>query len=115
MKRILVPILLMLVFGVKAQLNNSWIDYSKTYHKFYLAKDTLCRINQPTLAAAGLGGVNADHFQLWRNGQEVRLYTSVSGAPLGPGGFIEFLGQKNDGVPDLTLYRDADFQLKRPV
>ncbi|HSN60881.1 MAG TPA: C25 family cysteine peptidase, partial [Ferruginibacter sp.] len=93
------------------QLNNSWIDYNKTYYKFYLAKDTLCRIPQSVLASAGLTAVNADHFQLWRNGQEVRLYTSVVGVPLGASDYIEFWGEMNDGKPDKQLYREADFQL----
>jgi hypothetical protein len=112
MKKILIPMLLVLLStAAHAQLNNSWIDYNKTYYKFKLGKDTLCRIPQPVLAAAGLGAVNADHFQLWRNGEQVRLYTSVSNAPLGSSDFIEFFGQANDGKPDKQLYRDADFQL----
>ncbi|MEI2748270.1 MAG: C25 family cysteine peptidase [Ferruginibacter sp.] len=112
MKKIFIPMLLVLLStAAHAQLNNSWIDYNKTYYKFKLGKDTLCRIPQPVLAAAGLGAVNADHFQLWRNGEQVRLYTSVSNAPLGTSDFIEFFGQANDGRPDKQLYRDADFQL----
>ncbi len=110
-RKLLLPFLLMAALSSEAQLNNSWIDYGKTYFKFRLAKDTLCRIPQATLAAAGLSSVNADHFQLWRNGQEVRLYTSVSGAPLGPSDYIEFWGQMNDGKADNQLYRNADYQL----
>ena len=97
--------------GVNAQFNNSWIDYSKTYYKFRIAKDSLCRIPQSAIAAAGLQSVNADHFQLWRNGKEVRLYTSVSNAALSPTDFIEFWGKRNDGKADLELYRQPDFQL----
>ena len=109
-KKLFLPAILMFAFASQAQLNNSWIDYSKTYYKFHLAKDTLCRIPQSTLAAAGLGAANADHFQLWRNGQQVRIYTSVSGAPLGGSDYIEFWGEMNDGKPDLQLYRNANFQ-----
>ncbi len=109
-------IALIFLFGLRmgslhAQQNNSWIDYSKTYYKFRLGADSLCRIPQSVLAAAGLGAVNADHFRLWRNGSEVRLYTTATNAPLGPGGFIEFWGEANDGKPDKRLYRDPDFQL----
>ena len=108
----LLPFLLFLTASVSfAQLNNSWIDYSKTYYKFRLAKDTLCRIPQTTLAAAGISNVNANDFQLWRNGTEVRLYTTVSNAPLGSSDFIEFWGEMNDGKPDKPLYRNPDFQL----
>ena len=90
MKKIFLALLLILSLDVAAQWNNSWIDYSKTYYKFQLAADTLTRIPQSVLAGLGLDAVNADHFQLWRNGQQVRLYTSVSGAALPGGGFIEF-------------------------
>jgi len=68
MKKILFAFSLLLALQVQAQLNNSWIDYSKTYYKFQVYNDAYTRIPQATLAAAGLGSVNADHFQLWRNG-----------------------------------------------
>ncbi len=111
LKKLLIPVFVLLASAANAQLNNSWIDYSKTYYKFRLSKDTLCRIPQSTLSAAGLGGVSAEQFQLWRNGEEVRLYTSVSSGPLGAGDYIEFWGQMNDGKPDKQLFRNPDFQL----
>jgi Peptidase family C25 len=94
-----------------SQLNNSWIDYSKTYYKFPLAKDTLCRINQTVLAAAGLGAVPAENFQLWRNGKQVRIYTSLATGVLGANDYIEFWGEMNDGKPDNNLYRNPASQL----
>ena len=103
MKKILLPVLLLMAFAVQAQHNNSWIDYNKTYYKFRLAKDTLCRITQPALASAGLGSVPAEQFQLFRNGQEVRLYTSVSTGAMGASDYIEFWGQMNDGKPDINF------------
>ena len=103
--------ILLLPFAGQSQLNNSWIDYSKTYYKFRLAKDTLCRIYQPILSSLGLGAVNADHFQLWRNGKQVRLFTSVSNGPLGSNDYLEFWGEMNDGLPDNPLYANSDYQL----
>lgn len=110
-KKLLLPVLLLCAFSASAQLNNSWIDYSKTYFKFKIGSDNLSRIPQSALSAAGLGSANADQFQLWRNGQQVRLYTSVTGTPLGSGDFIEFMGEMNDGKADKPLYRQASFQL----
>ena len=63
--------------------NNEWIDYGKTYYKFSVGKTGLYRISQPTLTSIGIGNTPAEHFQLWRNGREVPLYTSVSSGPLG--------------------------------
>ncbi len=110
-KKILLPILLLCAFSVNAQFNNSWIDYTKSYYKFKLNSDNITRIPQSTLAAAGLVSVNADNFQLWRNGKEVRLFTSASGTVLGTNDFIEFWGEMNDGKADAALYKSPQFQL----
>jgi hypothetical protein len=104
-------VVIMLAFAGFSQLGNSWIDYNKTYYKFRISKDSLCRIYQPVLAAAGLQNTPAQNFQLWRNGKEVRIYTSAATGILGASDFIEFWGEMNDGKPDKTLYRDTDFQL----
>ncbi|MBZ4192102.1 C25 family cysteine peptidase [Niabella beijingensis] len=93
------------------QFNNEWIDYSKTYYKFKVAANGIYRISGATLAAVNLGSVDAAHFQLWHNGEEVPLYTSVGTGALGTGGYIEFWGQMNDGKPDNPLYRIPDQQL----
>jgi Peptidase family C25 len=111
MKKLLFPVFMLMVLQGKSQLNNSWIDYSKTYFKFRVNSDTLCRITQPALTNIGLGSIPAQNFQLWRNGKEVRLYTSVSSGALGVSDYIEFLGEPNDGKPDNTLYPDTDLQL----
>lgn len=110
-RRLILACVLLIGLDVNAQLNNDWIDYNKTYYKFKLAKDTLCRINGITLSNLGIGQVNADHFQLWRNGKQVRIFTSQTNMPLGPADYIEFWGEMNDGKPDLQLYRNPDFQL----
>jgi hypothetical protein len=57
---------------------NSWIDYNKTYYKFTVGKTGLFRIPQSALNSIGLGNIPAEQFQLWRNGEEVGLYTSVT-------------------------------------
>jgi hypothetical protein len=115
MKRILLILLIVLPgLFTTAQTypyNNEWIDYSKTYYKFYVGKTGLYRISQSTLTSIGIGSTPAQDFQLWRNGREVALYTSVPSGPLGAADYIEFWGLKNDGLPDSTLYRDTSFIL----
>ncbi|MEO5968143.1 MAG: hypothetical protein ABIP69_07775, partial [Ferruginibacter sp.] len=113
MKKILLPLLLMISGFASAQLNNSWIDYSKTYFKFKISQDTLCRIYGGTLATAGLQNTPVEDFQLWRNGKEVRIYTSVSSGTLGTNDYIEFWGLMNDGEADNQLYRKPEFQLNK--
>ncbi|MEI9934268.1 MAG: hypothetical protein WDM71_05325 [Ferruginibacter sp.] len=111
MKKILIPILLLFAHIAHAQLNNSWIDYSKTYYKFRIATTGLYRINQPVLTAAGLGNIPAEQFQLWHNGKEERIYTSQSSGQLGTADYIEFWGKMNDGSIDNPLYLDPNGQL----
>ncbi|MBI2731363.1 MAG: hypothetical protein HYX40_11555 [Sphingobacteriales bacterium] len=113
MKKIILSALLTLfmIVSFAQSYNNEWIDYSKTYYKFKISTDGIYRINQPTLAAAGLGSANAQYFELWRNGQIVPIYTTVSSGPLPANGFIEFYGLKNDGKADKALYRKPEYQL----
>ena len=111
MRKILIIIFTLATVAGKAQLNNSWIDYSKTYYKFKVVKTGLFRINQPLLASLGLTNTPAEYFQLWRNGEEIRIYTSAATGPLGANDYIEFWGKGNDGVPDKQLYLKPGYQL----
>lgn len=112
MKKILFCLLLIAGFTAQGQTyNNEWIDFTKTYYKFELSKTGLYRIPQSVLNSAGLGSATAESFQLWRNGVQVPIYTSVSSGVLSTNDFIEFWGEQNDGKPDKALYRNPDFQL----
>ncbi|MEO8763094.1 MAG: hypothetical protein ABI416_02355, partial [Ginsengibacter sp.] len=112
MKKILLASFLFIcVTGFAQPYSNSWIDYSKTYFKFNVGKTGLFRIQQPALNSIGLANTPAEQFQLWRNGQEVSLYTPVASGALGSSGYIEFWGLMNDGKTDTKLYRDPDYQL----
>jgi len=91
--------------------NNEWIDYSKTYYKFKVGVTGLYRINQPVLASLGIGSIPSEQFQLWRNGVEIPIYTSVQTGPMSGTDYIEFWGEMNDGKPDNPLYRNPDYQL----
>ena len=111
MKHFFTIALLLVTLGLCAQnYNNEWIDYSKTYYKFKVGSTGLYRIPQSVLATAGLGGQPAQNYQLFRNGQEVPIYTSVASGPLGSNDYIEFWGRINDGAPDQPLYRSASYQ-----
>ncbi len=111
MKKLLTLLLLLYAVCSYAQTyNNEWIDYSKTYYKFKSNRTGLFRIPQTTLAGIGLGSVPAEQFKLWRNGQEVVLFTSVPNGALPADGYIEFWAEANDGKPDKPMYRDPIYQ-----
>jgi hypothetical protein len=111
MKKFLTILLLLAAFGLHAQpYNNEWIDFSKAYYKFKIAANGVYRIPQSVLSGAGLGSIPAQYFQLFRNGQEVPIYTSVASGAMGASDYIEFWGQMNDGKPDNVLYRNSAYQ-----
>ncbi|HEY2649492.1 MAG TPA: C25 family cysteine peptidase [Puia sp.] len=111
MRKIFTLCLILFAGSAVAQpFNNEWIDYSKTYYKFKVTADGLYRIPANVLASAGLSAADAKDFQLFRNGVEVPVYTSVSSGPLSPADYIEFWGQMNDGKPDKPLYRNPAYQ-----
>ncbi len=113
-KLLLIWILLFAAWQLHAQqYNNEWINYKNTYYKLKIGKTGLYRMSQSTLAVAGAALANApvDQFQLWRNGVQVPLYTSVQSGVLPANGFIEFWGERNDGKPDKALYKNAANQL----
>ena len=112
MKRLLIILFSTGYFMAGAQqYSNEWIDYGKTYYKFKVPVSGLYRISHATLAGVNLGNTDAAHFQLWRNGAEVPIYTSTQNGPLATGGYIEFWGEANDGKPDSLLYREYQDQI----
>ena len=105
--------MMMLLFSASllAQYNNEWIDYSKSYYKFKVGETGLYRIPFTILQTNGLSNTPAEHFQLWRNGKEVAVFTSKGSGILGSTDFIEFFGQMNDGKADAIMYKKPEFQL----
>ncbi|HWB25209.1 MAG TPA: C25 family cysteine peptidase [Chitinophagaceae bacterium] len=108
--------------SAQSTYNNEWIDYSKTYYKFKVGtfgtdfegspvKKGVVRIAKAALTSAGLGSVPVEQLQLWRNGQEIPMYTSKASGILGDADYIEFWGEAEDGKPDNALYRYSAYQL----
>jgi hypothetical protein len=105
MKYILFSLFVVIGFFAKAQNNNEWIDYAKTYYKFRIHNDGLYRINQSTIQAAGLGSTPVQNFQLWRNGVQVPIFISNGSGAMTASDYIEFFGKANDGTMDTKLYK----------
>ncbi|HSK14425.1 MAG TPA: hypothetical protein VK907_14490, partial [Phnomibacter sp.] len=110
MKMLFFPFFIVLTLlpdqGFAQPYGNEWIDFNKTYFKFPVREQRFYRIPLSTLNAAGLGTIPAEQFQLWRDGQEVPIYTSATSGPLPANGFIEFFGKPNTGFLDSELYLD---------
>ncbi|OQP51223.1 C25 family cysteine peptidase [Niastella populi] len=110
MRKILTLLLIVAGFTATAQYNNEWITYSQTYYKIKIARDGVYRIPKSLLDAMGIGGTQVQNFELWRNGERVPFYPSVSSGSLPGNGFLEFWGEQNDGKPDRALYRLPEYQ-----
>jgi flagellar hook assembly protein FlgD len=111
---LLVVLFLISQIATAQSFNNEWIDFSKTYYKFKLATNGLYRINKTDLPTA-MQNSPSEHFQLWRNGKQISIYTSVQNGTLPANGYIEFWGVMNDGEPDKVLYREQSFQLSDKI
>lgn len=112
MKKFLFALLITSGLAAQSQVfNNEWIDYSKTYYKFKVGKTGLFRISHSVLLSAGLGATPAEQFQLWRNGAQVPIYTSVASGSFSSSDYIEFWGKMNDGKPDKELFRLPEYHL----
>lgn len=108
---LLILFLLFTALWLQAQpFNNEWIDYSKSYYKFKVGRTGLYRINQNSLPTE-LKNIPTEQFQLWRNGAQIPVYTSVPSGVLPANGYIEFWGERNDGKPDKALYKNLTNQL----
>lgn len=90
--------------------NNEWIRYDRPYYKFKIGAKGLYKIPQSVLANAGLANVPVENLELWRNGEPVPFYPSVSSGILPSDGYIEFWGIPNDGKPDRPMYRRPEYQ-----
>jgi hypothetical protein len=89
--------------------SNSWINYSNTYYKFKITEEGIYRITKSQLDAIGMGSVSGNQFAIFREGQEVPVYTSSNGS-FGSNDFIEFYATKANGKMDKQLYPDPYFQ-----
>lgn len=112
MKKALLPLFIFISLVSQSQaLYNEWIDYNKTYYRIKVRITGMYRINQVDLNSIGLGSTPAEKFQLWHNGQEVPLYTTVPSGPMSATDYLEFYGEYQDGSVDKDLYRIPDQQI----
>ena len=113
-KRLLCSLLVLFYFvhSMNAQTyGNEWINYSQTYYKFGVFRDDIYRISISQLTALGLPtSVNGANLQLFRDGAEVAMYVSNNGLLSGTD-YVEFYGEKANGVVDLPLFKNASAQL----
>jgi hypothetical protein len=91
------------------QYSNSWINFNNSYYKFKISKEGIYRITQAQLVANNMGAIAGSQFALYRDGQQLPIYVSTSGA-LGANDYIEFYSTKANGIIDTAVYPSASYQ-----
>ncbi|OGX91854.1 hypothetical protein BEN49_18185 [Hymenobacter coccineus] len=85
---------------------NEWIVPGQAYYKIKITRDALYRLDYAYLTKAGLSnGLDPSRLQLWRRGKEVAVYQGGAPTTFDASTYLEFYGQRNDGVLDRDLYR----------
>jgi len=91
---------------------NEWVNFTQSYYKINVAQTGLYQLSYGYLDSLGLGSVNPRHLQLFRRGKEVAIYIAgEEDGRLDPGDYLEFFGERNDGVLDQELYKDPAHQV----
>ncbi|MGI4738153.1 MAG: C25 family cysteine peptidase [Janthinobacterium lividum] len=100
--------------GARAQsgpYGNEWIVPGQSYYKMKVWRDGLYRLDYAYLSKlSGLAGVAPTQLQLWRRGKEVAVYQGGNATTLDNTTYLEFYGQRNDGVLDRDLYKKPSDQ-----
>lgn len=93
------------------QYGNEWINYTQSYFKFAVVKDSIYRIPVTQLFAAGMPStVKGENLQLFKDGVEQAIFISQTNT-LTAGDYLDFYGTKADGKLDTRLYKNPDLQL----
>ena len=107
---LLLALLLGSTLGGRAQsgpYGNEWIVPGQPYYKVKVWRNGLYRLDFAYLSKLGAGAVAPAQLQLWRRGQEVAVYQGGNATALDASTFLEFYGQRNDGVLDRDYYKDS--------
>ena len=96
--------------------NNEWIDYDKTYFRIKVDEKGIHRvpfdlISENFSEIENLSGVG---FKLMSMGAEIPIFVTNDGS-FSDGDFIEFYGEKNNGLFDTQLFMEEDHQIDRDV
>jgi len=98
-------------YSQNLRFGNEWIDFSKRYFKIRVTSEGMYRVNYSDftnagISAAEIGQIKPNNFQIFYQGVEQPIYVSAT-TSIGVNDYIEFYGNRNDGVLDKPLYTDT--------
>lgn len=92
---------------------NEWINYDQRYYSFKIHSTGIHKIDYSLLTTSGIpvGTFNHQNIQIFGRENEIPIYIDLGpDGNFGPGDFIAFYAEKNDGWLDSTLYADPSWQ-----
>ncbi|MCH2198176.1 MAG: C25 family cysteine peptidase [Flavobacteriales bacterium] len=112
--RFIAIILCLLSLPTFGQLGNEWIDYSRQYWRFEVVEDGVYQLSYEEMAQAAfpINGINVDEIKLFGRGQEQFVEViDQNNDGFGPGDYLQFYAQKNDGWLDQWAYDQPQNQV----
>jgi hypothetical protein len=99
----------LLFYGISSaqEYGNEWVVQSQRYYKIKTAQDGMHRVTYEHLTSAGVpvSVINPRNLQIFHRGQEQAIYVNgQTSGTFGPDDYIEFYGQRNDGMLDEALF-----------
>jgi hypothetical protein len=117
MVRLLLHLLFCVLFVAHAATGqtygNEWINYNQKYYSFKVQTTGIHRIDHSMLVTSGIpvGTFSHENIQIFGREQEVPLFIELGpDGTFGPGDYIAFYAERNDGWLDTTLYEDPSWQ-----
>lgn len=98
---------LTMVYAKCQNYGNEWINYNQKYYSFKVNTSGIHKLDYASLSAANipLATFSTENIQIFGKEKEIPLYIEDGGdSNLGPGDYILFYAEQNDGWLDSTLY-----------
>ena len=95
------------------QYGNEWINYNQKYYACKVFSTGIHTISYNSLLNANIpvGSFSHQNIQIFGREQEIPLYVDLGvDGTFGPGDYIAFFAERNDGWLDTTLYDDPTWQ-----
>jgi len=110
-KLLLIAILFLFAFTVKAQYGNEWISHTQQYFKFPITKEGIYRIDSATLSQRyNLNNINPKNLQLFFGGKEQFLFIKgEADNKINIGDYIEFYLNPQKVNIDSLIYSQINY------
>lgn len=105
------PLTFLLLLSGQAfgQYGNDWFNLNQQYYKLKVYEDGVYQVSLQDLGDAGMpiGQISNLEYRMFVDGKEIPIYVTSN--------YIEFYGEKNDGVLDQGLYDTPEDQAHQEI